>query len=210
MPNLVLTGSDRSFSWLVTDLSNSFSTNSYIEVGITKYSFTVGGVTSISGVIDKVQPTSSNTTKTSTPVRSVDYEPGTYTFYAFAKSKGDAKYWPAGSATVVVTGSVVTRPTNWSWTSSIASGSAVSITAKEWNNFCTRINEFRTYKELHLYDFTTAVSGKTPISADICNQAWSAINDITGHGTMPGQAVKGGPLYASFFTGLRDALNAIS
>ena len=102
------------------------------------------------------------------------------------------------------------RPNNWSWTSTISAGSQIKLTAAEWNSFTNRINEFRDYKGLSAYSFTTAISGTTPIEYTICNQAYTAINAITGHGTMPAQLTNGGPLYASFFNGLRDALNAIS
>lgn len=101
------------------------------------------------------------------------------------------------------------RPDNWAWISTIASGRAVSITAAEWNAFCVRINEFREYKGLSAYSFTTVSKG-TKISATICNQAWSAIYAISGHGTMPSAAVADGPLYASFFTLLASALNSIT
>lgn len=101
------------------------------------------------------------------------------------------------------------RPENWAWISTIASGRTVSITAAEWNAFCVRINEFREYKGLSAYSFTTVSKG-TKISATICNQAWSAIYAISGHGTMPSAAVADGPLYASFFTLLASALNSIT
>ena len=101
------------------------------------------------------------------------------------------------------------RPNNWSWTNTISSGSQIKLTAAEWNSFTSRINEFRDYKGLSAYSFTTAISGTTPIEYTICNQAYTAINAITGHGTMPAQLTNGGPLYASFFNGLKDALNAI-
>lgn len=101
------------------------------------------------------------------------------------------------------------RPNNWSWTSTIAAGSPVKLTAAEWNSFTNRIKEFRVYAGLFTYDFTTAISGTTPIDYTICNQAHSAINTIPGHGAMPAELTEGGPLYASFFNGLKDALNAI-
>ena len=102
-----------------------------------------------------------------------------------------------------------TRPTNWSWSSTIEKGKPIKITAVEWNNFCTRINKFRTYKGLTTYNFTTVSKG-TPISAIIVNQARTAINGITGHGALPSKAVSGGAITASFFNTLKNALNAIS
>lgn len=100
------------------------------------------------------------------------------------------------------------RPNNWGWESYIASRSQISITASEWNDFCSRINEFRHYTKLGDYNFTS-VSRGDKISASVCNEAWYAINEIDGRGSMPSQAVRGGEIYASFFTGLRNALNSI-
>lgn len=100
------------------------------------------------------------------------------------------------------------RPNNWEWESYISSGSQISITASEWNDFCARINEFRYYTDLWDYSFTS-VSRGDEISASICNEAWYAIDGIAGRGTMPSQAVRGGEIYASFFTGLRNALNSV-
>lgn len=102
-----------------------------------------------------------------------------------------------------------TRPTNWAWESSISSGSPISITATEWNNFCRRINSFRTYIGLGRYSFTEVSSGMK-ISASICNEAWSAINPIVDNSIMPNKAVAGGNMYASFFTKLCNALNSIN
>ena len=100
------------------------------------------------------------------------------------------------------------RPEDWSWSSAIAQGVPIEITATDWNNFCATIDEFRVYAGLPEYGFTTVSSGMK-ISAAICNEAWYAIDAISGHGTMPDIAVRGGDIYASFFTGLRNALNSI-
>ena len=102
-----------------------------------------------------------------------------------------------------------TRPANWSWSSTIEKGKPIKVTAVEWNNFCTRINKFRTYKGLTTYNFTTVSKGMS-ISATIVNQARTAINGITGHGTLPSKAASGGAITASFFNTLKNALNAIS
>lgn len=118
-------------------------------------------------------------------------------------------YTYAGCSVTVTYTTSNPRPSNWSWYSAIASGASINLSATEWNTFCSRINEFRAYAGLTQYYFTTVYSG-TAISAAICNEAWYAINAISGHGTMPSMALSGGPLYASFFTGLRDALNAVS
>lgn len=100
------------------------------------------------------------------------------------------------------------RPLDWSWGSIIEPDSKIEITADNWNDFCSRINEFRNYKDLTAFSFTTVISG-TAMTAVICNEPWNAINSISGRGSMPNAAVKGNPITASFFNGLKDALNAI-
>lgn len=124
----------------------------------------------------------------------------TYYLYACGYS-GSAGY---------VTLTATVRPNDWSWTSTVAQNSQIKLTAAEWNNFTARINQFRSYKGLSAYSFTTAVKNSTPIEAGICNQARTAIDAISGHGTLPTALVSGGALYASFFNGLKTALNAIS
>lgn len=116
---------------------------------------------------------------------------------------------PWGTTKYFTTREASTRPSDWAWTSTIASGKPVQIKATEWNNFCSRINMFRSYKGMSSYSFTKATSG-AEISAAIVNEARTAISAISGHGTLPSAAVSGGKMYASFFTGLASALNAIS
>ena len=98
------------------------------------------------------------------------------------------------------------RPVNWSWWSAIYSGGPVNISAGEWNAFCARINEFRAYRGLPGYWFTTVSSGNA-IYADVVNQAWTAISPMSGY--LPAQASPGGQISASFFNGLASALNSI-
>lgn len=104
-------------------------------------------------------------------------------------------------------GGGTTRPANWSWWSAIYAGGPVRISAGEWNAFCARINEFRAYRGLSSYWFTTVYSGNA-ISADVVNQAWNAISQMSGY--LPAQAASGGQITASFFNGLASALNSIS
>jgi hypothetical protein len=127
-------------------------------------------------------------------------------------------YSLAGSSwlTVTVGGS---RPTNWAWTTSFVSGGSMTyysakkytvLPASEWNNFTTRINDFRSYKGLSNYSFTT-VSAGTTFTATIYNQARNAINDMSPSTTVPSavtsQVTK---VTAYHFTRLRDALNSIT
>jgi hypothetical protein len=110
------------------------------------------------------------------------------------------------------------RPSNWSWSYSIYSGGSVyntqivggQITAylmsySEWNNFTSRINQFRIYRGLSNYSFTTVSSGSN-CTPGIINEAVTAINAMgfsiptVGSGNVP----------ASVFIQMRDSLNSIT
>lgn len=106
------------------------------------------------------------------------------------------------------TSSGKTRPSNWYWSSTVASGYPINISATDWNNFTARINSFRSYAGLTTYSFTRVYSG-TAISASIVNQAVYAIGSIPGHGSVPSAVYSGDTIRASFFNSLRSALNAI-
>lgn len=99
------------------------------------------------------------------------------------------------------------RPNNWYW-SGIYSGAAVILQAQTWNQFCARINEFRRYKGLSNYSFTTVYSGN-PMYAWQVNEAIIAINSINGHGSTPTYVYSGNPMDANFMIQLQNALNAI-
>lgn len=105
---------------------------------------------------------------------------------------------------------VIARPNNFIFSSNIQSGAATTtLTADTWNNFCTRINEFRQYKGLSNYSFTSVSSGSR-MTAAIMAQPWDAINAINGHGTMPTRPSQGATIYASYFHTLAAALNNIT
>ena len=105
---------------------------------------------------------------------------------------------------------IITRPNNFTFSSSIASeADTTTLTATEWNNFCARVNDFRQYKGLSTVSFTQAFSGGI-MTAAIMAQPWDAINTISGHGTMPTRPSQGATIYASYFHDLANALNNIS
>lgn len=115
-----------------------------------------------------------------------------------------AKYFTTGSDAPAKT-----RPSSWSWSTTPVRGNTMRLTASEWNNFCRRINEFRDYKSLGSYSFTTVYSGNKMMAWQ-ANEARTAINAISGHGTLPSSAVSGATVTASFFTQLASALNSIT
>lgn len=104
------------------------------------------------------------------------------------------------------------RPSNWYWDSTISSGSNFNISATEWNNFTSRINQFRQYKYLTSYSFYTVSSGED-FYYWIFNQAVSALNDLSSYmsvNLIPSTKQSGDDLYASYFINMRDSLNSIS
>jgi len=121
------------------------------------------------------------------------------------KYQGD---WIGAQTFSTKTQAAPTRPRDWQWTSTVSAGSPIRISAAEWNNFCSRINEFRRYKSLSNYSFTTVYSG-TPISATIVNQAVSAIKGISGYGSYLYYVSPGNAITAYFFNLLKTELNAI-
>jgi hypothetical protein len=103
------------------------------------------------------------------------------------------------------------RPSNWSWTSTIATGCAINISAFEWNAFTSKINAFRSYLGLSSYSFTTVYSGDA-ITTTICNQAHTAVSEMSGYQStysMPSAVTSVASLPASFFNGLKNVMNAI-
>ncbi|MGM0807479.1 MAG: fibronectin type III domain-containing protein [Bacillota bacterium] len=100
-----------------------------------------------------------------------------------------------------------TRPNNWSWYTAKTSGGNFSLTSDEWFKFCTRINDFRSYKNLSYYGFTDATSGGS-FYAYMFNQARSAIVDLPRSVSLPSAVSSGDYIYAYQLNQLRDALNS--
>jgi len=98
------------------------------------------------------------------------------------------------------------RPGDWSWDLSMISGQNVNITATKWNSFCTRINQFREYKGLTLYSFSTVYSGNSIYAWEI-NEAVNAINPmVTSKLTIQNSGVNAS---ASLINLLATRLNSI-
>lgn len=208
MATLSLSGGEEQFSWRITGLSSAFGQNNgYRLAGITRNQFTVGGVSSITGVVDTISAPATGTS-TSTIRRTVTYSPGTYDLWGFTQIQ-DGTYWPAGSGTVTVESSAAVRPDDWDWYSDIQVGRAIQLSAYEWNAFCNRINDFRAYVGLPEYGaFVRAYSGDA-ISANICKHAVWAISAMNPSVSVPNTPASGDTITALFFNRLRDALNSI-
>jgi hypothetical protein len=156
MATLLLSGGEEEFAWKITGLSSIFKTANYTEAGITRSTFTVGGVTSISGIVDSISATSSGT-NTYTPLQFVNYSPGTYTFYGYVLVPAGT-YWPAGSATVTITapapvivvdawswsvsnGSATTSQTSTAYSVALNHGVTSNFSYLVWNDMIDKINE---------------------------------------------------------------------
>lgn len=100
------------------------------------------------------------------------------------------------------------RPSNFSWDTSKVSGATFNLTASEWNRLAAKINEFRSFKGLSSYSFTTVSAGNT-FTATIFNQARNAISSMSTSG-LPGTKSAGNTVKASELNALRDTLNAIT
>lgn len=98
------------------------------------------------------------------------------------------------------------RPINWEWYTPKTTGQLFSLTANEWNTFTARINQFRTYKGLSSYPFTSAVSGGL-VYFYLFNEARAAIDSMasTGLGTVS----SGTTILASSLNILRNTLNIL-
>lgn len=101
-----------------------------------------------------------------------------------------------------------TRPDYFSWTYTKRSGRAFNLTADEWNELTSNINEVRRYRGYSNYSFTTAYSGDN-FTAKMYNQAVNAIKGISGYGTYIYTVSKGEEITADHLNDLRDELNAV-
>lgn len=130
-----------------------------------------------------------------------------YTFRVYANVTGNCSTYTTGWSSGVTRSTLApARPNNWSWYTAKTSGTKFNVTATEWNAFCTRINEFRTYKGLSSYSFTSAISGSNALASQI-NQARTAISAMSS--SVPSVVSSGGNCFPSTLNGLRDSLNSI-
>ena len=87
------------------------------------------------------------------------------------------------------------------------SGSAFNLKATEWNSFTSKINEFRDWKGLSDYSFTTAVKGNT-FTAAMFNQAVTAINAMYSNNPLSSVS-KGSTVTAYILNNIVSVLNNV-
>ena len=109
MAKLILTGYTGYFTWEITELGDTFTSEHYKKAGITEDPVEQGS-DSISGEVDYCSPT---TGTYSTGEGTVYCEAKTYTFYGYAQAS-NGLYYQAGSATVTVKGSTPSVA-KWTW-----------------------------------------------------------------------------------------------
>lgn len=126
----------------------------------------------------------------------------------------ETAYWTGYSGIVVATPGL--RPGNFSWTTAKIQGQPFIILASEWAILCQRINDFRTYKQLSSYTFTSAGVGDN-FTASMYNEVADKIFDmspvislpiITETGTR--NANRGNDIKASYLNGIVNSLNSIT
>lgn len=117
-----------------------------------------------------------------------------------------------GSATATTTGSSKKRPSDFYWSTVGSSGTALSITARDWNNFIGRIEDFADYKDVRLNssDLSSAYasSGGTMFAYQ-ANAARNLIAQMSPPTSVPSRVNTGDIIRAQFFLDLRSSLNSI-
>lgn len=100
------------------------------------------------------------------------------------------------------------RPSKFSWTYPKTSGGNFNLTAREWNNFASNINDVRAFKGQNLYGFTQATTG-TPLYAYMYNQAVTALSQMSYTIEPPPKKSTGDLIYASYLNTLVSSLNSV-
>lgn len=163
---------------------------------------------------------SSGGTMTTETAKFEDLSPGTaYKFAARMYLSDGTLVATASSLTLTTTGTANSRPSNWSWTSTISKGSAIAVTAIEWQNFIDRIEEFASYKKVtqkdgystYLSNATSGVSKGSAMKASQANGARNLIDLMNPDTSVPAAVTAGSStITAAFFDGLKNSLNSIS
>lgn len=198
---LTLTGGQGTLTWRISGLSQNFTTgNGYVRAGITEDQFTVGGVDSISGIVDYRNAGSSGGTSVS---GTLDYPPGTYEFWGFTETQLGG-YWPAGHDTVTVD-DVEVQEFTWQYAGRNPStgglvrgeqkvaGLGYYVSASEWNDLIDAVNG-------RLGTDLSYVGSGSQISAAV-------VNRVARELALP-TVSSGDPMSADFFNELMEAVNS--
>lgn len=196
---------DTTAYWTVSDLSNPFNTDWYMRMVISTGTVSNGSSTAPSGILDsKDAPATGTDTSVSSSMFGLTPNT-TYTVYAYAQVASDGKYYSAGSFTFTTEPEPSSRPDGFAWTNTFTQGSDVNVTAAEWGSFQTRINEFRSYKGLASYSFTTVTAGNDMLGSEF-DEGITAIDAMSPPTSTPS---RGTAVTAAQFNDIRDSLNSI-
>jgi len=105
------------------------------------------------------------------------------------------------------------RPNDWYWYSTVSQGSAMGMSATEWNKFIERIQEFAEYKGVTLSTATisSAIATRgTGMKAYQANAVRSLISRLGPRTSLPDSVNPGDDITARFINGLKNSLNSIS
>jgi hypothetical protein len=146
----------------------------------------------------------------------------TVTGYVYLYDYNTDELYDYASDTVTTLAPV--RPSNWSWTSTVAKGASMPctqtgdktynakpLTATEWNNFIDRIFEFYEYKEKSYSGSTSGfyvTKGDKMLAStvDLARQLIAVLNPPTA---LPAAISRGGKITAAYINGLKNSLNSI-
>lgn len=85
------------------------------------------------------------------------------------------------------------------------------LNAAGWNSYTSNINDVREYRGLSRYSFTTAIAGRTELSAAMVNQAINAINAMSPPISPPSLTTSmSTPGSAALLNKLVDSLNSVT
>ncbi|MDF2820179.1 MAG: hypothetical protein K0R15_620 [Clostridiales bacterium] len=201
--------SGNTYQWTISGLSLPFKTTNYLEAGITDASFS-NNTANLTG--SKTSSTSATSTGTSTSVSGTFTitANGTYTFYGFTRAT-NYYYYTAGSYTITHV-DPTQRPSSFNWYFAKVSGEDFNVSAIEWTYFQDKINEFRIYKGLAAYGFTSVYTGMD-FYAFIFRQCANAIYEISstlGVSSDCRNVQTDDDIKAWYFTNLATALNNVT
>lgn len=104
------------------------------------------------------------------------------------------------------------RPENWYWRDTVSKGSTLGLTASEWNDFISRIQEFATYRGIGLSSSNLSAGYATKGYQMMASQARavrSLIAQLNPPVSIPSDVSPGSSITAAFINGLKDSLNSI-
>lgn len=145
---------------------------------------------------------------------------GSYSIYGrlVNKSTGADLGYQTGTVTINI---ISTRPSNWSWTSTVSKGStmpyttsgstvyAKPLTASEWNGFIDRIFDFFDYK-----GFSVSGGGASDFYVSSGNQMYGGEIEygqqlIDAMNPPTATPTRGSRITAAYVNGLKNSLNSI-